>query len=78
MTADDAPDPVLLGINRLTVLTPDERRAALVRERCRARMRHAPKRKRALGPALFGGLCVVYLTALLLDVAAAERSALSR
>ena len=68
MTADDAPDPVLLGVSRLTVLTPDERRAALLRERCRARMRRTPKRKPALGPALFSGLCVLYLAALLLDV----------
>jgi hypothetical protein len=68
VTADDASDPVMLGISRLTVLTPDVRRAALLRERCRARMRHTPKRKHALGPALFSGLCVLYLAALLLDV----------
>jgi hypothetical protein len=50
------------------VLSPDARRAALVRERCRARMRRAPEPRRMLGPALFGSLCVLYLAALVLDV----------
>jgi len=66
--ADDASDPVLRSLGRLPVLTPDERRAARLRERCRARMRPAPTPSRVLGPALFTGLCVLYLSALFLDV----------
>jgi len=64
----DDEDPVLRGISELTVLTPDARRAAVLRERCRARLRRAPEPRRTLGPALFGSLCVLYLAALVLDV----------
>jgi hypothetical protein len=55
-------------MRELTVLTPDERRAAQLRARCRAKMRLAPRPRRALGPALFTGLCVLYLWALAFDV----------
>ena len=68
MIADGASDPVLRSISRLAVLTPDERRAAQLRERCRAQMRRAPTPERRLGPVLFTGLCVLYLSALVLDV----------
>ena len=70
MIVDDASDPVVRGLGRLAVLTPDERRAARLRERCRAQMRRrpTPKPKPVLGPALFTGLCVLYLSALALDV----------
>ena len=64
----DASDPILRSISRLAVLTPDERRAAQLRERCRAQMRRAPKPERRLGPVLFTALCVLYLSALVLDV----------
>jgi hypothetical protein len=65
---DDSSDPVLRSVSRLALLTPDERRAARLRERCRTRMRRAPKPERTLGPVLFTGLCVLYLSALVLDV----------
>lgn len=68
MIVDDAFDPVLHSISRLGVLTPDERRAAQVRERCRAQMRRAPKPERRLGPVLFTGLCLFYVLALVLDL----------
>jgi hypothetical protein len=68
VNVDDASDPVLRSISRLAVLTPDERRAARLRKRCRAQMRRAPKPVRRLGPVLFTGLCVLYLSALVLDV----------
>ena len=68
MIVDDASDPVLRSIRGLAVLTPDERRAAQLRERCRAQMRRAPKPVRRLGPALFTGLCALYLSALVLDI----------
>ena len=68
MIVDDASDPVVRGLGRLAVLTPDERRAARLRERCRAQMRRRPTPKPVLGPALFTGLCVLYLSALALDV----------
>jgi hypothetical protein len=65
---DDASDPVLRRISRLPVLIPDNRRAAQLRARCRARMQRAPQPRRVLGPALFTGLCVLYLSALAFDV----------
>jgi hypothetical protein len=65
---DDASDLVLRSISRLAVLTPDDRRAAQLRARCRAQMRRAPKPERRLGLVLFTGLCVLYLSALVLDV----------
>ncbi len=68
MIVDDASDLVPRGISRLAVLTPDERRAALLRERCRAQMRRAPKPVRRLGSVLLTGLCVLYLSAIVLDV----------
>ena len=68
MIVDDASDPVLRSISRLAVLTPDDRRAARIRERCRAQMLLAPKPVRRLGPVLFAGLCVLYLSALVLDL----------
>jgi hypothetical protein len=64
----DDTDPVLRGISELTVLTPDARRAAVLRERCRARLRRTPEPRRTFGPALLGSLCVVYLAALVLDI----------
>jgi hypothetical protein len=68
MTVDDASDPVLRNISRLAVLRPDDRRAAQLRERCRNRMRRAPKPEGRLGPVLFTGLCVLYVSAVVLDV----------
>ena len=67
MTIDHS-DPILRGISELTVLTPDARRAAVFRERCRARLRRAPEPQPTLGPALCGSLCVLYLAGLVLDV----------
>ena len=68
MTVDDAPDLVLRSVGQLPVLTPDELRSAQLRARCRARLQRPPQPKRRLGPALFTGLCVLYLSALALDV----------
>ena len=68
MMADDL-DAILLPVSRLTVLTPDAGRAALVRERCRARLRQrAPKSRGTLGLALFGSLCALYLAGIALDI----------
>lgn len=68
MTVDDASDLVLRSVGQLPVLTPDELRSAQVRARCRAQMRRAPKQPRRLGPVLFTSLCVIYVSALVLDV----------
>ena len=68
MIPDDPSDPVLRGISRLPVLTPDQRRASRLRQRCRAQMRRAAKREPLLSRVLFTGLCVIYLSALVLDV----------
>jgi hypothetical protein len=68
MTVDDAADPVLRDLGELAVLTPDEQRADRLRNRCRAQMRRAPKPEHRLGSLLFTGLCVLYLSAVVLDV----------
>lgn len=68
MIAHDDVDPLLRDLSRLAALTPDERRAVRVRARCRARMRREPRPRRMLGPVVFAGLCVLYLTALVIDV----------
>jgi hypothetical protein len=68
VTVDDASDPILRRISRLPVLSPDDRRAAQLRARCRARMRRTPTPEPILGRVLFAGLCVLYLSALVLDV----------
>ena len=65
---DPASDPLLRDISQLAVLRPDERRAAQLRERCRARMQRSPEPKPVLGAVLCTGLCVLYLSALVLDV----------
>lgn len=67
MTVDDA-DPVRRRLNGLEVLTSNERRAERLREKCRSQMRRAPTPRRVLGLVLFTGLCVIYLSALVLDV----------
>lgn len=67
MIGDHRSDPVLRDISRLAVLAPDARRAAQLRARCRARLRRAPQPTRVLGPVLFTALCVLYLSALVLD-----------
>jgi len=68
VNADDDVDPLLCDLSPLTVLAPDERRAAQLRARCRARMRREPRPRRMLGPVVFAGLCVLYLAALVIDV----------
>jgi hypothetical protein len=64
----DESDPIVRGIRALAVLTPDARRSAVVRARCRAGLRHPPARQRPVGAALVGSLCVLYLVAIVLDV----------
>jgi hypothetical protein len=59
-------DPVARAVGRLAVLSPDARRAERLRERCRRRMRRPP-RARFVVPALFTGLCLLYLIALVHD-----------
>ena len=68
MTVDDATDLMLRRVSQLPPLRPDERRSALVRARCRAQLQRAPKPRRRLGPVLFTSLCVIYVSALVLDV----------
>ncbi len=69
MMFNDASDPLLRDVSGLPVLSPDHRRAERVRARCRARLeRPAPGKKGALGHAVFAGLCLAYLSAVVLDV----------
>ena len=68
MTVDDTSDLVLRSVSQLPVLAPDDLRSAQVRARCRAQMRRSPKPRRRLGPVLFTSLCVIYVSALVLDV----------
>ena len=68
MTVDETADVVLRRVGQLPPLRPDERRSAEVRARCRAQMRCAVKPQPRLGPVLFTSLCVIYVSALVLDV----------
>lgn len=68
-------DPILGAVKRVPVLAPDEVRADKVRARCRAVLaRRARQARREPGPrsiplllaqAVIGGVCVVYLSAVL-------------
>jgi hypothetical protein len=75
MTPDDAVDVGGAGVERLMPLLPDATRAARTRERCHAQLRK--RRQRAVsrsqmaayawgvvGPAVVGGVCVLYASAL--------------
>lgn len=69
MSPDCDDDPILRHVSQLPQLPPDRRRADRVRARCRARL--APsvsKRQRDMAPALFAGLCLLYLSAIVYDV----------
>lgn len=69
MTFDASSDPILRSVSRLTVLTSDEGRAGRLRARCRMKLgRRAPAPKRAVGPAVVAGLCLLYLSAVVHDV----------
>ena len=68
MIVDETSDLVLRRVGQLPVLSPDESRSAQIRARCRAQMRRTPKPQRKLGPVLFTSLCVIYVSALVLDV----------
>ena len=72
MTGAEGRDPVDRAVHRLAVLAPDQHRAAAVRERCRRRLRR-PSPARLVVPALFTGLCLLYLTALVHDALALLR-----
>ena len=67
MTTDSPSDPVARALACLIPLAPDKARSAHVRQRCQARMRHT-RPVRMLVPALLTGLCMLYLSALVLDV----------
>lgn len=75
---DQSSDKALRELGRLPRLAPDPRRAERVRADCRARLarRGKPMARRTLnagsaalvcGQALLGGLCVIYLTAIVHD-----------
>ena len=69
MILDDASDPVVRGIEPAggaRPLTNDGRRGSA--QRCRAQMRRAAKPEPMLNRVLFTGLCVIYLSAIVLDV----------
>lgn len=63
-------DHLLRQVSRLTVLAPDERRAERLRAHCRAKLAQRPARaaQRPFGPAIFAGLCLLYLSAIVRDV----------
>ena len=62
-------DPLCRRVSQLTVLTPDERRAERLRARCRAKLAaRAPRTRRPFAPAVFAGLCLLYLSAIVRDV----------
>lgn len=79
MTPDEARDPILMNLGRLSAISPDPARAERVRSRCRAeltRRRHRAERtarrrsltRRVLTPVFVGGFCLLYLSAVVYDV----------
>ncbi len=69
MTFDESSDPILRGMSRLRVLAPNAERAERLRARCRARLTpsaQAPRRR--FGPAVLAGVCLLYVSAVVLDV----------
>lgn len=76
MSSDEAVDTGLDGLRRLLTLFPDASRTERTRRRCHAqlrrRRRQAPSRTsivgyawHVVGPAVVGGVCVLYAAALL-------------
>jgi hypothetical protein len=66
---DQLSDPILRGVSRLPVLTPDEERAARLRARCRARLaRRTQQKSEPFVPVLAAGFCLLYLSAVVHDV----------
>jgi len=72
LTFGDANDPLLRALARLPTAATDEAREARVRARChatleRTRLRNDPGTQIAEA-ALVGGLCVLYLSTVILEV----------
>jgi hypothetical protein len=76
MTADEGVDVGREGLQRLLTLLPDASRAERTRARCHAQLRRRRQRAasrtalaayawRVVGPALVGGVCILYAAALL-------------
>ena len=78
MTFGDANDPMLRALRRLPDAAPDEAREARVRARCHAALERARRRRerpargstalQIVEAALVGGLCLLYLSAVLHEV----------
>lgn len=76
MTPHSSHDALAETLRRLAVLSPDTNRAERVRAECRTRFERSRRRERhfavtrgfvwsVLGPAVLGGFCVFYTTALI-------------
>ena len=76
MMPDTVTDALDRSLRRLPLIAPDPARADLLRARCRAELtgRHRRAQRAArrwdaagqvLGPALVGGLCAIYLVAVI-------------
>jgi hypothetical protein len=79
MIPDEARDPILIGLGRLTALAPDPARAERVRTRCRAAVTRCQQRvvrashgrkvaRHVLTSAVVAGFSLIYLSALVYDV----------
>jgi hypothetical protein len=79
MIPDEARDPILIGLGRLGTLTPDPTRSERARARCRIALARRQQRRartvrswsvlrRTIEPALVGGFCLIYLSAMIYDV----------
>jgi hypothetical protein len=79
MTSGHANDPLLRALARLPEAAPNDARASRVRERCHAALERSRLRSgraarpatiaRAIEAALVGGLCLLYLSTVLLEAA---------
>jgi hypothetical protein len=79
MIPDEARDPILFGLGRLGTLTPNPTRSERVRARCHSMLKLRHQRaargarrldvaRRVIEPALVGGFCLIYLSAMVYDV----------
>ena len=74
MTSDDSHNASADSLERLLRLAPDRDRAERVRVRCRTQLEHRQRQTtrraltgfawRVLAPSVVGGVCVVYIVAL--------------
>lgn len=83
MTSDDANEPILRMLSRLSPAAPDASRSERVRARCHAVLARGVRRQarsendagrvaRVIEPVLVGGFCLCYVSAVIFDALRAQ------